>query len=253
MGQEAKKRISEAGLGIHGNIIRSPKAHLGQESLHVEGLELHPIDVVADVAKHIIQQTQENSRFKGLEKISSAVVTIPVNMDGERRRALRDAFKQADIQILQFVHEPLAALYGFYRNQELSKSLRRYHKKLVLVFDWGGGTLDLTLCLPTSTMVVQIINDGTDEVGGFSVDSFFEIHVFSCLLFLISSGLILFFVVHRRVFFLLLFGLIFLLPTFIVPLNVLVNEHRLYMSLVAVSFLIAQLYTKTLKYRNLYV
>ncbi len=87
----------------------------------------------------------------------------------------------------------------------------------------------------------------------FVSDSFFEIHVFFCLLFLISTGLILFFVVHRRVFFLLLFGLIFLLPTFIVPLNVLVNEHRLYMSLVAVSFLIAQLYTKTLKYRNLYV
>ena len=87
----------------------------------------------------------------------------------------------------------------------------------------------------------------------FVSDSFFEIHVFSCLLFLISSGLILFFVVHRRVFFLLLFGLIFLLPTLIVPLNVLVNEHRLYMSLVAVSFLIAQLYTKTLKYRHLYV
>jgi len=168
MGQEAKKRISEAGLGIHGNIIRSPKAHLGQESLHVEGLELHPIDVVADVAKNIIQQTQESRRYRNTYpgKIASAVVTIPVNMDGDRRRALRDAFKQADIQILQFVHEPLAALYGFYRNQGLSKSLRRYHKKLVLVFDWGGGTLDLTLCLPTSTMVVQIINDGTDEVGG---------------------------------------------------------------------------------------
>ena len=44
--------------------------------------------------------------------------------------------------------------------------LRRYDGKLILVFDWGGGTLDLTLCRPMGDMVVQIMNDGTDEVGG---------------------------------------------------------------------------------------
>ena len=44
--------------------------------------------------------------------------------------------------------------------------LRRYDRKLILVFDWGGGTLDLTLCRPIDGMVVQLMNDGTDEVGG---------------------------------------------------------------------------------------
>ena len=48
----------------------------------------------------------------------------------------------------------------------LSANLDRYAQKLVLVFDWGGGTLDLTLCRIIGDTVVQLMNDGTDEVGG---------------------------------------------------------------------------------------
>jgi molecular chaperone DnaK len=50
------------------------------------------------------------------------------------------------MSVVQFVHEPLAALYGFLRMSEgTSDLIRRYDGKLLLVFDWGGGTLDLTL------------------------------------------------------------------------------------------------------------
>ena len=68
--------------------------------------------------------------------------------------------------ITQFVHEPLAALYGFLRTHDLDAALRRYDRKLILVFDWGGGTLDLTLCRLVGDTIVQLMNDGTEEVGG---------------------------------------------------------------------------------------
>ena len=87
-------------------------------------------------------------------------------MEGQRRRALRDAFRLAGLSIVQFVHEPLAALYGYFRSQDLKTMLRRYDRKLILVFDWGGGTLDLTLCRPIGDMVIQLKNDGTEDVGG---------------------------------------------------------------------------------------
>ena len=44
--------------------------------------------------------------------------------------------------------------------------IRRYDGKLLLVFDWGAGTLDLTLCRVLDGLLVQVANDGTDEVGG---------------------------------------------------------------------------------------
>lgn len=164
LGREAKERLAQAGLGVQGNTVRSPKMFLGRESVFVEGTERSSVDIVSDVVRHVLHQAQSSARDLG--EIPGAVVTIPVDMEGYRRRALREAFMLAGLRIVQFVHEPLAALYGLFRDQDLASMLRRYDRKLVLVFDWGGGTLDLTLCRPMGDMVVQLMNDGTDEVGG---------------------------------------------------------------------------------------
>ena len=68
---------------------------------------------------------------------------------------------------LQFVHEPLAALYGYLRSADGGADLvKRYNGKLLLVFDWGGGTRDRTLCRVLDGLLVQVANDGTEEVGG---------------------------------------------------------------------------------------
>ena len=163
LGRDAKERVSRAGLGIHENIVRSPKRYLGKESIFVDGLQKSPVDIVSKVLKNIINLAKVKAT--GI-KFEGAVVTIPVDMHGYQRRALRDAFKMAGLPIVQFVHEPLAALYGYYRSHDYAAVQRRYDRQLILVFDWGGGTLDLTLCRPTDGMVVQIMNDGTDEVGG---------------------------------------------------------------------------------------
>ena len=167
VGREAKRRLAQAGLGIQGNVVRSPKMYLGCESVFIEGAERNPVDIVAEVVRHVLQEarTSRGGR-RDLGDISGAVVTIPVDMRGYQRAALRDAFRLAGLSIVQFVHEPLAALYGHFRGQDVKKMLRRYDRKLILVFDWGGGTLDLTLCRPIDDMVVQIMNDGTNEVGG---------------------------------------------------------------------------------------
>ena len=164
LGRKAKDRLAKSGLGVQGNIVQSPKMYLGRDSVFVEGVERTPVDMVSDVVLHVRQQAQNSER--NTEKISAVVVTIPVGMKGYQRRALRDAFKIAGLSILQFVHEPLAALYGLFRSRWLPEMRHRYNGKLILVFDWGGGTLDLTLCRPMDDMIVQLKNDGTDEVGG---------------------------------------------------------------------------------------
>ena len=166
VGREARERMSKAGLGVQGNLVRSPKTLLGKESVYVGGKERSPVDIVRDVVQFVRAEAMQTRTVKKL-KADQAVVTIPVNMQGRRRALLRDAFRAAGIGIVQFVHEPLAALYGYLRSQEdLKATIRKFDRKLVLVFDWGGGTLDLTLCRVVDGMLVQVGNDGTDEVGG---------------------------------------------------------------------------------------
>lgn len=176
-GRDAKERLAHAGLGIQGNIVKSPKMLLGRDSVFVNGVERSPIDIVADVVRHVVDVAREHPLAQDFGSVGGAVVTIPVDMDGGRRRALRESFRRARLRIVQFVHEPLAALYGLLRTRGLSEMARRYEEKLVLVFDWGGGTLDLTLCRLTGGMAVQLMNDGTEEVGGDMFDETVLNHV----------------------------------------------------------------------------
>ncbi|CAN5521711.1 N/A [soil metagenome] len=171
VGREAKQALDAAGLGVHGNTVRSPKFLLGQESVHVGGVERSPIDIVHDVVRHVKTEALRSKQAAVLDGVSQAVVTIPVTMDGSRRAALRDAFRRADIGIVQFVHEPLAALYGYVRSQpDPAGTLRALNRRNVLVVDWGGGTLDLTLCRVGAGRVVQLRNGGSAEVGGDRFD-----------------------------------------------------------------------------------
>jgi len=171
VGREAKELLDSAGLGIHGSTVRSPKVLLGEDSVHVGCLERNPVDIVRDVVKHVKTQALASPRASVLEGVARAVVTIPVRMNGVKRRALRNAFTLADIRIVQFVHEPLAALYGYFRSHpDMDSLIREYDRRNIVVVDWGGGTLDLTLCRLVNRGILQIRNAGTDEVGGDKFD-----------------------------------------------------------------------------------
>lgn len=166
VGSEARERLTQAGLGVQGNVVRSAKTLLGRGSVFVGGVERNPVDIVRDVVQFVRKKALETKVVKRL-LVDRAVVTIPVNMEGSRRALLRDAFRMAGISIVQFVHEPLAALYAYLRSSaDFEATLRRFDRQLILVFDWGGGTLDLTLCRLIEGLLVQVGNDGTEEVGG---------------------------------------------------------------------------------------
>lgn len=168
VGKKAKAMLGSAGAGGVGNIVRSPKTRLGEKSVEVDGFSYSPKEVVRDVVKHVCADAK---RQMPENMFATAVVTIPVDMNGSRRRELREACRLAGVSVMQFVHEPLAALYGHLRNKEnYAEETRRLNGEIVLVFDWGGGTLDLTLCRMLGGMLVQIKNDGCDSVGGDLLD-----------------------------------------------------------------------------------
>lgn len=171
VGRDAKDSMEAAGVGVHGNVVLSPKFLLGDEAVHVGGVERNPIDIVHDVVRHVKDESLKSPIGPALDGVENAVVTIPVSMSAPRRAALRDAFRRADIGIVQFVHEPLAALYGYFRSRpDAAAELREYQRRNLLVVDWGGGTLDLTLCRINENRIIQVRSGGCDELGGDRFD-----------------------------------------------------------------------------------
>lgn len=171
VGHAARRTTDEVGLGVHGNTVRSPKMYLGQAEITVGGVNRSPEDIVADVISHVRGESVRSPRGKALGQLDRAVVTMPVTMNGPRRAALRRAFRQAGISIVHFVHEPFAALYGYIRGtQDPEDAIRKLMSRNVLVVDWGGGTLDLTLCRIEPGRIVQLRNGGTELVGGDKFD-----------------------------------------------------------------------------------
>jgi molecular chaperone DnaK (HSP70) len=170
VGRSAKKLLSDLAVGVTGDIVRSPKRYLGSgEMIYVGGRARAPHEVVGDVLSHVRQHALQQ-RLKR-QTFDRAVFTIPVNLVGRGRRELRQAALQAGIHVDQFVHEPLAALYGFLRGRpHFEQHLAELRDQTVLVFDWGGGTLDLTLCRFDRQQLLQVQNVGNDSVGGDRFD-----------------------------------------------------------------------------------
>ena len=170
VGQRAKERMSDIGLGVFGDIVRSPKMFLGSPAgINVGGVVRKASDIVADILRFLREDAVKTS-FRG-NPFKSAVITIPVNMRGQARAELRVAALKAGMEIHQFIHEPLAALYAYFRRSEdFRRTISSLEKRIFLVFDWGGGTLDLTLCQMRNGVLMQIANTGDSDVGGDAFD-----------------------------------------------------------------------------------
>jgi molecular chaperone DnaK (HSP70) len=169
-GTKAKLKVDQTESGVQGSTVKGPKKYLSSDVINVGGVNKNPKDIVTDLI-HYLKEHADSEDDDNIANLQYAVVTIPVAMDGRGRRALREAFLNADIHIEAFVHEPLAALYGYYRGlPDMELELRRNEGKMTLVFDWGGGTLDLTLCQIKNGAISQIINRGNNKVGGDYLD-----------------------------------------------------------------------------------
>ncbi|WP_170755624.1 Hsp70 family protein [Ruegeria lacuscaerulensis] len=172
VGRDARENMNVTEGGAPPGFVRSPKMALRREGpLFVDGRPVEATDAVAEVLGHL-RSDAENARggASGMH-LERAVFTIPVDFGGPERRALRDAARKAGIGVVQFVHEPAAALYAYLRSQpDLGFELARLEGRSVLVFDWGGGTLDVTLCRIQGGSILQIRNLGDNEIGGDKFD-----------------------------------------------------------------------------------
>ncbi len=172
VGREARENMDLTESGAPPGFVRSPKTKLRREGpIFVDGRPIEPTEAVAAVLGYLQNDAAlRRGRAPG-RKLDRAVMTIPVDFGGRERRALRQAARKAGIGVVQFVHEPVAALYAYLRSQEdIGRELARLEGRSVLVFDWGGGSLDLTLCRILGGSIMQVVNLGDNQVGGDRFD-----------------------------------------------------------------------------------
>ncbi len=179
VGRDARSQLESGGDAVSGSFIRSPKRLIDREApVDVDGTPMDSRDVVAAVLRFLKEDAADSARGASARDVQRAVMTIPVDLDGPGRRRLREAARKAGIGVVQFVHEPLAALYAWLRaSAQYADTIAQFEGRRILVFDWGGGTLDLTLCQIRNHRLVQIANAGDNEVGGDFFDALMRNHV----------------------------------------------------------------------------
>lgn len=139
--------------------ISSVKTILDSEQIKtIAGREWTAVDVASEVFKYL--KTNVHNRT-GID-MEEATVAIPVGFSASKRAKLREAAKKAGIHIRSFISEPTAAFFANY--DELKSS------SVVAIFDWGGGTLDVSILQHINGKVSELATVGRDIAGDYIDD-----------------------------------------------------------------------------------
>ncbi|HET8988082.1 MAG TPA: Hsp70 family protein, partial [Humibacillus sp.] len=116
--------------------VRSVKRHMGTDwkSPEIDGKRYN----AQEISARILQKLKRDAESYLGETVTDAVITVPAYFDDAERQATKEAGEIAGLNVLRIVNEPTAAAlaYGLDKGKE---------DELILVFDLGGGTFDVSL------------------------------------------------------------------------------------------------------------
>ena len=127
--------------------------------LNIGGLLLTPPEISA----YVLQQLKRNAeRFFGAP-VTKAVITVPAYFNDAQRQATKDAGRIAGLEVLRLVNEPTAAALAY--------GLDKQKDGLIAVYDFGGGTFDISI-LKLHEGIFEVISTGGDtHLGGDDIDN----------------------------------------------------------------------------------
>jgi molecular chaperone DnaK len=153
-GQEAKENFDEQ------RSIRSIKRILGTpERVPLVGQTLRTEQIAVMLFSLLKKDAEQALR----EAITKSVVTIPANSKGLARHATKLCAGAAGMQVLTLINEPTAAAICY--------GLNAQDDQTVLVYDFGGGTLDVTILRIHHGIFEEISSKGIGKLGGDDIDA----------------------------------------------------------------------------------
>ena len=130
----------------------------GDAGIDVRGKVMAPPEISSHVLRKL-KKAAEN--YLGTE-VTEAVITVPAYFNDAQRQATKDAGKIAGLEVRRIINEPTAAALAY--------GLDGKKDEVIAVYDFGGGTFDVSI-LEVSDSVVQVIStNGDTHLGGDDID-----------------------------------------------------------------------------------
>ena len=141
------------------NTVRSIKRLMGtKEKIEIDGKHYSPEQISA----MILQKLKADAESYLGQKITKAVITVPAYFEDAQRQATKDAGKIAGLEVLRIVNEPTSA--------SLAYGIDKTNDHLIMVFDFGGGTFDVSI-LELGDGVFEVKStSGNNHLGGDDID-----------------------------------------------------------------------------------
>jgi molecular chaperone DnaK len=116
-----------------------------------------------EVSAMILQKLKTDAEARLGEKITEAVITVPAYFNDSQRQATKDAGKIAGLDVKRIINEPTAAAlaYGFSKKKD----------EKIAVFDFGGGTFDISVLEVGDDVIEVKSTDGDSHLGGRDIDA----------------------------------------------------------------------------------
>jgi molecular chaperone DnaK len=134
------------------------EASNGDVRISVQGKMYSPPEISAMILQKLKQAAEDHLG----EKVTKAVITVPAYFNDSQRQATKDAGKIAGLEVLRIVNEPTAAALAY--------GLDKKKDETIAVYDFGGGTFDISV-LEVGEGVVEVkATNGDTHLGGDNLD-----------------------------------------------------------------------------------
>ena len=134
------------------------RAQNGDSWVEARGKKYSPPEISAMVLQKLKQSAED---YLG-EKVTDAVITVPAYFNDAQRQATKDAGKIAGLNVLRIINEPTAAALAY--------GLDKKRDETIVVYDFGGGTFDISV-LEVGEGVVEVKStNGDTHLGGDDLD-----------------------------------------------------------------------------------
>lgn len=143
------------------DVVQFVKRHMGDPNWRFDSANYTytPEEVSALILKRLKQDAEQALG----EPIDDAVITVPAYFDDARRMSTRQAGQIAGFNVLRVLNEPTAAAISYGLNSD--------QDGVILVYDLGGGTFDVTALRVKGNDYEVLATDGNRNLGGFDFDN----------------------------------------------------------------------------------
>ncbi|WBM74522.1 Hsp70 family protein [Saprospira grandis] len=146
------------------------KKHNSEDALAIvlHGREYSPEDISAEVLRKIKRDAESHLG----DKVSHAVITVPAYFNDKQKNATKKAAEKSGLIVSKLLAEPTAAAIAYGVDQKTEES------KTILVYDFGGGTFDLSVLTVANGLFMEQGTGGDRWLGGDDIDRLLSQHIY---------------------------------------------------------------------------